>query len=986
MNSRDNQMKNFNIKPLGIIISSLVMAASAQSALAQTDDQKDSTEVEEVVVTGFAEALANAIDMKRKADTVIQAISAEDIGGLPDKSIAESLSRLPGVTVTRSSGQAGTVQVRGMGEGFVFSTLNGREQVSPNGTRAMEFSQFPSELINSVEVYMSPKASLIEGGVAGTVELKTVNPLKMDKEQRVSISLRGNFNDKADELYDVEPFGSRFSLSFQKKMLDDTLGVSLGYAKLHQPNAATQIENDNYARPAVSVGGKDIFLPGSFFAKQQGGTDDRDGYMGTINFEPNENLALQADAFYSKFKSQRAERGIRVQAFTITNIYNTTLFDDQYLTGGTFVGRKDSEGIDFKVENNDQSTDYDILSGGFNAKWTQDNWTLSSDISHSEASGVLKNQLTRAYLYEKGAVNADHPDGWYRDDDQQAAIQLNGISIPKFTLSRDYADVNSLRLRLYEEYPYFNEDKIDAVRFDGKYEFDDSFVSSLEAGVRHSERNHKDQRKVFVYGDGASGRIRTDLSLPITEANSDVVHWKGDFANLPSFLAIDGKAIIEQAYKDNKVLKSWTKYAGPGVAEVANPDAFDANGNPVARSVEAASRWGEGRDWSMREQADIDENVTSAYVQANIKTSLFDRDLTGNIGLRYVKTDQSSMAFVNVNGDVSKGAIEICDEVGDCRSDLAQTSIGIKYSDLLPSLNLNYHITEQDQLRLALARVLSRVPINRITNNSNIGTVDPLDPDGPTFNYGSSTSPTLKPFIADQIDISFEHYMEETKGTFSIAGYHREIKSFIQDGAIENFDFAAHGFAIPETFPVLEGGLFVDKPVLNGTYTFAINNGTGGYIRGLEVAYTQTFSFLPSYLQGLGFSGSLSLVDSKITVSNQFDPTNTSARLPFPGLVERSGNFTIFYSYGGFETRLSTTYQGEFVGEALNIGRAPVIYAAETVMDYQASYKFENGLDVVLSIGNLTDEPNRSYMLNEALPRRLNWFGRTYAVGVNYSF
>lgn len=979
------------MKPLGLMISSLVLAAATQSVLAQ-EAAKKSTEAEEpveVTVTGFRASIANSIEMKRNADTIVQAISAEDIGGLPDKSIAESLSRLPGITVTRSSGQAGTIQVRGMGEGFVFSTLNGREQVSPNGTRAMEFSQFPSELINSVEVYMSPKASLIEGGVAGTVELKTANPLKMKEDQSIQIGVRGTFNDKANELYDVEPFGQRFSISYSKKLLDDTLGVAIGYAKLHQPNAATQIENDNYTNPTIPVNGQNVYAPESFFVKQKGGTDDRDGYMATIDWEPDEHLALEADVFYSKFKSQSEERGIRVQGFRNMNVYNTELFDDKYLTAATFVGRKNAENIDFKIENNDQSTDYDILSGGFNAKWTEDKWSVTGDLSHSEASGVFENNLTRAYLYKKGTINSAHPDGWYRDDDQQAAINLDGINIPRFSLSRDYTSTDTLRLGLYEEYPYLNEDKIDAARFDGKYEFDDSFVRSVEAGVRYAERNHKESRQVFVYGDGSGGTITTDYSLPITADTSDLVNWKGDFSNMPSFLAVDGKAIIQKAYADNLVLMSRTSYVGPtaysGATQVANPNAFDANGNPLPRPIKAAARWGEGRSWSMEQQADIQENVTSFYLQANLATTLFDRDLTGNLGVRYVKTDQSNQAFVNVAGDVSKGAVAICDEVGDCRSDLAITRVGVKYSDTLPSLNLNYHLTDDNQVRLALARVLSRAPLARL-NNTNLGSVDGTDPDGPTYNYGSTSSPTLKPFIADQIDISFEHYMPETNGSFAIAAYHRKIKSFIQDASIENFDFAGNGFPIPETYPVSKGGLIVDEPVLNGTYTYAINNAEGGYIRGMEISYTQTFNFLPSYLEGLGVSGSFSMVDSAITVKNTFDPTNSGGTLPFPGLVERSGNITVFYSYGGFETRLSTTHQGSFVGEALNIARAPVIYAAETVMDYQASYKFENGVNVVFSIGNLTDEPNRSYSLSEELPRRLNWFGRTYSLGANYKF
>lgn len=979
-------MKNFNMKPLGLVISSLVLAAATQAVYAQDAEKKsaEDAEVQEVTVTGFRASIANSIEMKRNADTIVQAISAEDIGGLPDKSIAESLSRLPGITVTRSSGQAGTIQVRGMGEGYVFSTLNGREQVSPNGSRAMEFSQFPSELINSVEVYMSPKASLIEGGIAGTVELKTANPLKMKDDQSFQIGVRGTFNDKANELYDVEPLGQRLSLSFSKKLLDETLGVSFGYAKLLQSNAASQIENDNYTRPALTVDGKSVYAPESIFVKQKGGTDDRDGYMATVDFEPNEHLAIEADAFYSTFKSQSDERGIRVQGFRNMNVYNSTYFNDVYMTSGTFLGRKNSETIDFKVENNDTTTDYDIFSGGLSAKWSEDNWYLVADLAHSEASGLFRNSLSRAYLYKKGPVNSAHPDGWYRDDDQQAAFALNGINIPKFSLSRDYTDTATLRMGRYEEYPYINEDVIDAARIDGKYELDTPFIVSVEAGVRIAERNHKQSRNVFVYGDGGGG-ITTDYSLAISDANSNVVNWEGDFSNMPSFMAINSRAIIEQAYKDNLVLMSRTRYTGPNTREVANPNAFDADGNPLPRSIVAGARWGEGRSWSMTEQADIQEDVNSFYIQANISTTLFDRDLTGNIGFRRVETDQSNMAFVNVNGDATKGAVEICDDVGDCRSDLALTRIGVKYGNNLPSLNLIYHLAENDQLRFALARVLSRAPLNRLAN-FNQGSVDATNSNGPTYNYGSNSSPTLTPFLADQFDISYEHYMPDTNGSFSIAAYHREVKSFIQDASIENFDFAANGFPIPETYPVLEGGLLVDKPVVNGTYTFSTNNAEGGYIRGLELAYTQTLSFLPGLWKGLGVSGSVSAVDSKITFVNTFDPASSGGSLPFAGLVERSGNITVFYTYENFETRLSTTYQGSFVGEALNIARAPVIYAAETVMDYQASYKFDNGIDVVFSIGNLTDEPNRSYMLNEALPRRLNWFGRTFSLGANYKF
>lgn len=453
------------------------------------------------------------------------------------------------------------------------------------------------------------------------------------------------------------------------------------------------------------------------------------------------------------------------------------------------------------------------------------------------------------------------------------------------------------------------------------------------------------------------------------------MNWKGDFANFPSFLAIDGDKIIQQAYDDDLVLG-------------AVPEISEDNLNPTAspRSIEPAARWGEGRDWSMKQRSDIDENITAFYLQANIATTLFDRDLVGNVGLRHVRTDQSSVALVNVNGDQSKGATEICDEVGECKTDYAYQTLGAKYDYNLPSLNLNYTLAEDNQLRLALARVLSRPPINRLAAPDSEGTVS-LEGNIPYFNYGSNTSPFLTPFIADQVDLSFEHYMPDTNGAFVVAVYHREIKSFIQDITYENFDFRAAGFDVPDTWDVTVGGVVVEEEVQNGDYSTSINNSDGGFIRGLEISYTQTFNFLPEFWQGLGVSGSYSLTDSEITVANTVESLEGgSSTLPFPGLVEKSANFTLFYSYGGFETRLSTTFQDSFVGETRNVNLQPIVYAPETLLDYQASYKFDNGVDLIFSISNLTNEPNRSYMFDEELTRTLQWFGRTYYVGANYTF
>jgi len=991
-------MKKFNVKPLGAIISGLAMAAASQSLMAQTTDQStENANVEEVVVTGFARSIQNAIDVKRNADTVVQAISADDIGGLPDVSIADALGRVPGITVTREGGQAGRIQVRGMSGGFVFSTLNGREQVSPNGSRAMEYSQFPSELINSVQVYMSPKASLIEGGVSGSVELKTANPLDMTEDMKFNLSARGSYNDQATDVYGAEPYGYRLSFSYQQKLLDDTLGISLGAATLSQSKSTirfehygfterelkntTTIVDENFNEVPLNTSAdrpSTVFMSNGFEAFQTGGEDTRNGYVAAVQFTPNENFSAQADVFYSKFDSTGFSRGYRIQATENADAASLVLGSKNEVLGGELLTDDASPGaFDLQMNFTDKAPTNELLSGGLNLTWNMDNLTLSTDFSHSEASGYNDDKNVEIHQYSETDV------GFERDPNQAVTFLLDGINVPSIALSQvpqgqyahwyDEDGVSDWRITKYGHYPRINDDELDAVRFDAKWEFEAPIISSIEGGARYSERNHTESRKVFVYGDGIVGL--NDVPLEINTSNSSIVRWKGAFSDFPSFLAVDANEIMRDAYDAGLVL-------GPV------PDPTLENPNPTAspRSIKPVARWDEGKSWSMQQRADIDEEVQAFYVQANISTAIAGRDLTGNIGLRHVKTDQSSVGLVNVNGDESLGAVPVYDDIGGVQTQYAYQRLGTKFSNNLPSLNLNYSLTDADQLRFAVARVMARAPIDKLAASRNQGDIT-VTSGIPVYNYGSGTSPFLTPFIADQVDVSFEHYMDETNGTFSIAAYHRDIKSFIQDITYQDYDFRANGFDVPETWPVNVGGVETEVEVENGDYSTAVNNDKGGYIRGLEITYVQTFNFLPDLWSGLGVSGSMSFTDSEITVANTSNSQAvTSSKMVFPGLVERSANLTVFYSYENFETRISSTFQDEYVGEIRNIELNPVYFAPEFVVDYQASYKFDNGLDAVLSISNVTNEPNRSYIEQEKYTRLLQWFGRTYNIGVNYTF
>jgi len=180
-----------------------------------------------IVVSGFRRSVQTSIDVKRNLDVVAEIVTADDIAGLPDVSIAESLARLPGVTSQRTGGQASALNIRGLSQDLVSATLNGREQVATSGDRTIQFDQYPSELISQAAVYKSPKASLIEGGVAGKVELTTARPLANKNRLTVQVNGRGAWNDRAKQSPDANEFGYRVSASVQYKFTDN-LGVALG--------------------------------------------------------------------------------------------------------------------------------------------------------------------------------------------------------------------------------------------------------------------------------------------------------------------------------------------------------------------------------------------------------------------------------------------------------------------------------------------------------------------------------------------------------------------------------------------------------------------------------------------------------------------------------------------------------------------------------------------------------------------------------------
>jgi len=995
----------------GIILGSFpAYAQEVEEASRPTQAEKGEAAIERIEVTGFSTSLIKSLNQKRFSDTVSEQISADDLGGLPDVSMADALTRLPGISAVRTGGQAAEINIRGLSGDFVFSTLNGREQVSTSGSRSIEFDQYPSELISSAAVYKSPKASLIEGGVAGTVELKTASPLDNDKQHTVGVNVRGMFNDRADEVPGAEDFGHRLSFSYQGKFMDDTLGVALGFARLYQPSVATQFIGLAY-NGEVDVDGlagdQENFDPNSSIPRDQqcvecelisegfemqhiGGTETRNGYMAALEWVPSDNFTLRADAFLSKFDSEAFARGFRVKLGGIASSISNPVIVNNSVIGGTF-NRTDASFTRVELVNDDNQDFDQIENYGVNAEWdVTDDLTVSFDVSLSKASSDFRNGLLWSLVGED--ANAANP---RFDENISISYQLNGLNLPDlaFNQSDAFSDITRVMVSKHGIYPFQSTDELDAYKFDAQYLLNSDYFSSIEVGVRYSDREYSNDRSGFEYGNDSAFSV-SQPPLQLSQGLVDVTNWQGDFSYFPSYLSIDLTGALDAWFPGGipQPMQTW---------------------GPTADGVINGPGIGPSTAWSVQESGDVFETVNAAYFMANINTDVLDMSLTGNVGVRYVRSKQASTTleratrFINdpVTGDSvevsdpNKGAQNITDDAGLINNFYRPTILTHEFTDILPSINLNLGLSDNSLLRFAAAKVMGRAPINRFAANSstNVETVTAVQNrdsgeitlSTPTarINGSSRNSPYLEPFYATQYDLSYEYYFSETDGNLVVAAFYKDIDAFIENIGEDPYDFAGNGFIVPTDIQVpvffetefvgqepelvtdTNGApIFVTVPTENGNYDTAVNNAEGGYIRGLELSYTQIYSNLPDLWAGLGVSASYSFTESEIqrTVGNGVFASS------LPGLSESVGTLTVFWEYKGFEARVSTRYRDAFVSEQVAVNDQVVNFDSEVVVDYQASYKVNDNMSVLFQVNNVTDEPTKSYLHLKSKPERFS--------------
>ena len=721
----------------GISVPALALALAM--GFAPAAHAQDSTVTEEadggedIVVTGIRGSIDNSVAQKRDNTSIVEVISAEDIGKLPDLSIAESLSRLPGLATQRLDGRANVVSIRGLAPDFTTTLLNGREQVSASNNRGVELDQYPSELLNGAVVYKSPDAMLIGQALGGTIDMKTIRPLDYG-ERTIVVGVRGEINDLGKLNPDISNKGYRANFSYVDQNEAGTLGWAIGYARMQSP---TQEERWNaWGYPERTDGTNTAYLIGGAKPYVKSNKLKRDGLMGVLEFEPSERFHTTLDGYWSKFKDEQRLRGIELPlAWGNATLEDGYTIENGLVTAGTFSG------VEAVMRNDVVNRNSEIFAGGWNTEFkANDTLTFELDLSYSK----LKKTEENLEIY----LGTGRGSGVGARDTIDFTMPSDG-GVIDFGAGLDYADPSLFLITDPQGWnscggdvancqdgfvnrPRIN-DRLQAIRFQATQALD-GLIKDVTIGANYSDRRKQLIDEGFVL---TSKNYPNDTAVP-----SDYLY---DPVSL-GFIGIPGMVSFD----------SWRYY------------------NDGNYTLTDESLWTPGR---LTNSYIVREKVLTGYVQANIDSG----PVRGNVGVQVVHTNQKGHGYtagLNDDGDTVSGTI----------------SDGDKYTEVLPSLNLSFEAAPDTFIRFAAARMMARARMDQMNPGVSYSFNEANNVNGADINLspwsGTIGNAKLRPLMAETVDIAFEKYFG--RGAYvSLGGFYKYLENYIyrQDTI---FDFTGY--------------------------------------------------------------------------------------------------------------------------------------------------------------------------------------------------
>jgi iron complex outermembrane receptor protein len=913
-------------------------AAAEQPTDAAQDQAGDETanipEGQDIVVSGIRASLESSARIKRNTPTIVEVITAEDIGKLPDVSIADSLARLPGVTAQRLEGRDQRLSIRGLGPDFSTTLLNGREQVTVGDNRGVEYDQYPSEFFKNVIVAKSANASIVGAGVSGTVDLRLIQPLS-EKGRIIAFGLKGQMNSQDELNPEADKLGYRASGIYVDQFANDTLGVALGisrtkYVGEDERYNAWGFPNDGAVGGDLLLGGAKPFVQSNELL--------RTGVVGTVEWEPSDRLHASIDVLYSKFKETQYLRGIEFPIAPAWGsgavISNTTVEDGMVtdFTASNVVGVVRNDFNERKAKN------WSIGGNVVYGLTDRINWTIDGSWSKATRTDFLLENYSGTGYATSGAKDTLHVtqngDGTF-----DIVPTLDYTNPANFVITDPrgwgYNGVEAVVQAGFLNKPKF-EDELWALRSSLDGEIVDSVFNRWEAGLVYSKRSKdalyssaflcpKDPNPSCTVASG------TATSIPIpSEAIIGTVSL--DYLGVPGMIAMDPMYLFDNVYDVS----------------------FDNRPDSLARDY------------------NVTEKVWTGYAMLNVDTDWGGVPVTGSVGTQIVHTKQSSSGFVSRFENVAGVGVVTA----------ADTEDGATHLDILPSTALSFQVMPSMFVKLGVSRTMVRPRLDqeRVTSvvNLDFSQIGSTDPSQGAFFKGNGGNARLKPYKSINLDGSLEYYFKKG-GYVALSGYFKILKDYVDPNRSFLFDFADYASTLP---PAIQAQLGTTVGVISGP----ANDGNG-YIAGEEATLSLPLANLHGALDGLGFFGSISHVDSQVNFKSQPDP------ITVPGLSKWVGTAEAYYEKHGFQARLSYRYRSKFLGEVAGLSAVPTFRTAksEGILDAQIGYEFNKGmlkgLSILAQAKNLTDEPFTTYQNKD--PRQVidfQHYGRDYYLGIGYKF
>lgn len=851
---------------MGMISANAVYAADAPAA---------AEESEEIVITGMRAALEKAIEVKQNNDHVMEALSMDDINATPAVTIAEALVRLPGVNGSRDRGNESQAAIRGLGPRMVFGTVNGREVASPEPGRSIRYEQYPSELVSAAEVYKTQSADLIEGGIAGSINLKTISPLSYTgPEATIRAGIQENEGGK--DIPDYNPLGNRYSAALVEK-LSDEFAVAIGVSKQKQKNAYGSLQGWGFSSGDWNLDGKGSIgsTPWGVAAEVKKLEQDRQGVMAVMEWAPSDTLNIKYDFLYTSFKMDEQQNQTWGQDIGLNpgpwggwgiedtnkdgrpdNLLSNVVLVNKQAVAATLNGWEGQ--IRHVIAGYTQENSG--ITQGLKFSYTGiDNWKIDGDISSSTAkrdnywNAIYLDQYAETWSYDlRGTPSISAPAG-------------SPLLTPEKASYNWLSNVN--------EGSTLDDDLLSA-QFDFKRELDAGVLKSVTFGVRSADR----EKEV----------IWTDFVMNRTDAtdNGTAVKFPSGFLSSYTLGAFDTIPFLNApSYKETAKLI----YGG------VNYDSAKVN---------------EGRYWK------VDEKNNAGYVKLDFEGDIAGLDYNANIGVRQVKISTESYAL---NGD----------------------HVDSDFSQALPSAGLNINLDDQRKLRFGISRAISRPPLDELRAGQYISAIN-------TGSSGGAGNPLLKPFTADQADVSYEWYFAP-EALAAISVYYKDVDNYIGNATVGSFSGQ-------------QGTFDIYGPV----------NGKGGYVRGAELTFQMPFKFLP--VEGFGIYSNYAFAESNI---HEFAPSDNP--LPMAGLARDTATLDLWYSNYGVDARLGWKYHSAYTSAFTWDSYDLTTMDSELSLGFSLAYDINEHWNVRLQAYNLTNEPMRLSQNNQpANLKRFDDYGRSY--------